>query len=244
MAPVPRKKVKISPKQSGDAKLNKSTGLATKQAKKPTTKIAPAAISAKGKERAPGPTPLLKAHKAKSAARSEAEPSSSSLPATFKVVAGSYEKLLYGLEGSTTAEGSRYTFQLKPIFIFPAHISSIRAVATSPQGGKWLATGSGDEIVKVWDLRRRKEIGGLMHHEGASLHPPFVRILSESVARLHNPLGVSLAVTPPFGVGRRHIMCLPRARLGCVTYTERAQGPGELCCRTSVRETRVECREG
>jgi WD40 repeat protein len=88
------------------------------------------------------------------------------LPFTFKVVAGSYEKLLYGLEGSVVPAPTGLTFHLKPIFIFPAHVSCIKAVAASPHGGKWLATGSADEIVKVWDLRRRKEIGGLMHHEG------------------------------------------------------------------------------
>lgn len=90
-----------------------------------------------------------------------------SLPSTFVVVAGSYEKLLYGLEGHVTFEKDRLKFDLEPIFIFPAHVSCIKAVAASPDGGKWLATGSADEIVKVWDLRRRKEIGGLMQHEGA-----------------------------------------------------------------------------
>ncbi|KII86061.1 hypothetical protein PLICRDRAFT_44519 [Plicaturopsis crispa FD-325 SS-3] len=111
----------------------------------------------------------------------------SPLPSTFKIIAGSYEKLLYGLEGSVSlsassdsassnsaedsggyndGSGGGYKFHLKPIFIFPAHVSCIKAVAASPNGGKWLATGSADEIVKVWDLRRRKEIGGLMHHEG------------------------------------------------------------------------------
>ncbi|GJE93253.1 WD40 repeat-like protein [Phanerochaete sordida] len=59
------------------------------------------------------------------------------------------------------------------MFIFPAHISSVKAVAASPNGGKWLATGSSDEIIKVWDLRRRKEIGGLMHHEGSITHLAF-----------------------------------------------------------------------
>ncbi|KAJ3836941.1 WD40-repeat-containing domain protein [Lentinula raphanica] len=88
------------------------------------------------------------------------------LPSTFKIVAGSYEKLLYGLEGSTSVEDEEVKFHLKPIFIFPAHVSCIKAVAASP-GGKWLATGSADEIIKVWDLRRKKEIGGLMHHEGS-----------------------------------------------------------------------------
>lgn len=92
------------------------------------------------------------------------------LPATFKVIAGSYEKLLYGVEGRTTySEDKNIQFHLKAVFAFPAHVSCIKAIAASPQGGKWLASGSADEIIKVWDLRRRKEIGGLMHHEGVSL---------------------------------------------------------------------------
>ncbi|KAJ4476186.1 WD40-repeat-containing domain protein [Lentinula aciculospora] len=108
--------------------------------------------------------------------------SSSPLPSTFKVVAGSYEKLLYGLEGSTSIENDVVKFHLKPIFIFPAHVSCIKAVAASP-GGKWLATGSADEIVKVWDLKRKKEIGGLMHHEGsitALLFPSRSHLVSAS----------------------------------------------------------------
>ncbi|CCM02642.1 uncharacterized protein FIBRA_04746 [Fibroporia radiculosa] len=96
-----------------------------------------------------------------------------SFPLAFKIVAGSYEKLLYGLEASSSVEGLSYKFSLKPVFIFPAHLSSVRAIAASPQGGKWLATGSGDEIIKVWDLRRRKEIGGLMQHEGSITHLEF-----------------------------------------------------------------------
>ncbi|KAF8990676.1 WD40-repeat-containing domain protein [Cyathus striatus] len=81
--------------------------------------------------------------------------SATPLPKTFKVVAGSYEKLLYGLEGTTSInENSEVEFHLKPIFIFPAHVSCIKAVAASPDG---------------WDLRRRKEIGGLMHHEDGTL---------------------------------------------------------------------------
>lgn len=89
-------------------------------------------------------------------------------PTTFKVVAGTYEKLLYGLEGSYYTEDGQplEAPRLKPIFIFPSHVASVKAVAASPNGGKWLATGSTDEIVKVWDLRRRKEIGGLVQHEG------------------------------------------------------------------------------
>lgn len=98
----------------------------------------------------------------------------SSLPSSFKIIAGSYERLLYGLQGTVSVSSpnasSEFEWTLKPIFIFPAHVSYIKTVAASPQGGKWLATGSGDEIIKVWDLRRRKEVGGLMHHEGSTLY--------------------------------------------------------------------------
>jgi WD40 repeat protein len=97
-----------------------------------------------------------------------------SLSSSFKIIAGSYERLLYGLQGTVSVvspASSELQWTLKPIFIFPAHVSCIKSVAASPQGGKWLATGSGDEIIKVWDLRRRKEVGGLMQHEGL---PPLV----------------------------------------------------------------------
>lgn len=102
-------------------------------------------------------------------ARREREKKTTSFPSSFKIIVGSYERLLYGLEGTTSVSStgaSELEWTLKPIFIFPAHVSCIKVVAASPQGGKWLATGSGDEIIKVWDLRRRKEVGGLMQHEG------------------------------------------------------------------------------
>ncbi|KAG2121703.1 WD40-repeat-containing domain protein [Suillus cothurnatus] len=91
------------------------------------------------------------------------------LPTSFKIIAGSYEKLLYGFDGFVSLDkaNNSYKFELQPIFVFPAHVSCIKAVAASPNGGKWLATGSADEVIKVWDLRRKKEIGGLMHHEGS-----------------------------------------------------------------------------
>ncbi|CAE6468432.1 unnamed protein product [Rhizoctonia solani] len=96
--------------------------------------------------------------------------SAATSPSTFKIVVGTYEKLLYGLEGHVVDEPEskdKFSITLTPIFIFPAHVACVRAVAASPQGGKWLATGSTDEIVKVWDLRRRKEVGGLVQHQGS-----------------------------------------------------------------------------
>jgi len=111
---------------------------------------------------APAPTP-----KSKGKQKAQDPQLPTPLASTLKLVAGSYEKLLYGIDARPeTTEDGTLKFELKPRFIFPAHVSCIKAVAASPKGGKWLATGSADEIIKVWDLKRRKEIGGLMHHEG------------------------------------------------------------------------------
>ena len=55
---------------------------------------------------------------------------------------------------------------LKPIFIFPANVSRAKASSRSPMSWKWVAMGSVDEIIRVWDLRRRKGAGGLVQHQG------------------------------------------------------------------------------
>jgi protein MAK11 len=155
--PIDAKRVKGSPRP-----------LRTKKMSNAPSDLQPVTAKAKGK----GKEKEL-VSKQKFSKSSGDDASRDALPTTFKIIAGSYEKLLYGLEGTVTTsesdQGSDYSFNLKPMFIFPAHVSCIKAVAASPIGGKWLATGSADEIVKVWDLRRRKEIGGLMHHEGMSL---------------------------------------------------------------------------
>ncbi|EPQ31550.1 uncharacterized protein PFL1_00883 [Pseudozyma flocculosa PF-1] len=101
---------------------------------------------------------------------------------SFHLIAGSYERILYGLQAtleptsdaaadasasaSSSSSSGGFTAQLKPVFTFPAHVSSIRTVATADSTSKWLATGGTDEVVKVWDLRRRREVGQLTGHEG------------------------------------------------------------------------------
>ena len=99
-------------------------------------------------------------------------------PSTFIVSAGSYERLLYGLEGELVpkATGSTseqlYDLVITPVFSFPAHLSSLRTVSSSilpspgtgserKVGGKYLVSGGTDEVIKVWDLRRKKEVGSL-----------------------------------------------------------------------------------
>lgn len=115
----------------------------------------------------PAPAPAPISDKAKGKARALEQETSGS----FIVIAGSYEKLLYGVEGVYGADSDTDTDSthptISPIFIFPAHLACVKAIAASP-GGKWLATGSEDEFIKVWDLRRRKEVGSLSQHTGES----------------------------------------------------------------------------
>lgn len=92
------------------------------------------------------------------------------LPRTFRVITGSYERLLFGFQVKMEAHGelsSQATFT--PMFSFAAHTSCITAVAAAGVDSKWLATGAGDETVRVWDLRKRKEVGGLTGH-GGTIH--------------------------------------------------------------------------
>lgn len=98
-------------------------------------------------------------------------------PHTFIVSVGSYERLLYGLSCTLEADEDTtallpYKVTITPIFSFPAHLSSLRTVAASllqspgtgserKVGGKYLVSGGTDEVIKVWDLKRKKEVGTL-----------------------------------------------------------------------------------
>ena len=97
--------------------------------------------------------------------------SKKSVPTAFEVVAGSYERILYGLHCAVShsgqAEGAAVEVEMQPIFQFPAHLTCVKTACASPNG-RWLVTGAADEVIKVWDLRRRKEVGGLLGHEGAT----------------------------------------------------------------------------
>lgn len=209
--PIDSKRIKESPRPVKAKKLTKTLTEPNPEAISPIVS-AKAKGKAKAKENASGPGDVP-------------------LPTTFKIIAGSYEKLLYGLEGSVISsdDGEDYTFKLKPMFIFPAHVSCIKAVAASPTGGKWLATGSADEIIKVWDLRRKKEIGGLMHHEGrprSSVLKCEGRANSMMNCRIDNTSHIPLPLTSAFSLGRWDPLPLPCARLGSSTILKWAQRSG------------------
>lgn len=159
----PAKKAKVQPdaprgilKKSGSSAGADSTSIASKNAAKTQDFSSNSHKDVKGKGKAAGERTLKL-------------PSASSIPpkpaTAFEVVAGSYERILYGLHCTPSGVGSDAKVEMQPIFQFPAHLSGVKSVATSPNG-RWLVTGSADEVIKVWDLRRRKEVGGLVGHEG------------------------------------------------------------------------------
>ncbi|KAG0204758.1 p21-activated protein kinase-interacting protein 1-like protein [Mortierella sp. NVP41] len=78
----------------------------------------------------------------------------------FRIVAGTYENMLYGVDAYWNED---MTLRLSPIFIFSAHIGCIKSLAI---GGHFLASGSTDEKIQLYDLKRRKELGALLQHQG------------------------------------------------------------------------------
>ncbi|KFH65610.1 hypothetical protein MVEG_09086 [Podila verticillata NRRL 6337] len=78
----------------------------------------------------------------------------------FRVVAGTYENVLYGIDAYWNEDMS---LRLSPIFAFSAHIGCIKSLAI---GGQFLASGSTDEKIQLYDLKRRKELGALLQHQG------------------------------------------------------------------------------
>lgn len=110
----------------------------------------PKAKEAKGK---------AKAHDVK---RRKTEPVTTA-PATtgftsFKLVFGTYERLLYGLHCTFPSPSSPL---LTPLFSFPAHPSSIRTAVASPSGKHLLTSSTASSALTLWSLRSRRELGSL-----------------------------------------------------------------------------------
>ncbi|KAI8081470.1 WD40-repeat-containing domain protein [Halteromyces radiatus] len=85
----------------------------------------------------------------------------------FRIITGTYERILYGINcywTETKTDKKRRSLTLAPIFIVPAHTGLIRTVGI---GGHFLASGSTDEIIRLYDIKKRKEYGSLGgHHQG------------------------------------------------------------------------------
>ncbi|KAI8147802.1 WD40-repeat-containing domain protein [Fennellomyces sp. T-0311] len=74
----------------------------------------------------------------------------------FRIVTGTYERILYGINAYWKKGEQVGGLDLEPVFIVPAHTGLIRAVAI---GGQFLASGSTDELIRLYDVKKRKEYG-------------------------------------------------------------------------------------
>ncbi|KAE9346720.1 hypothetical protein PF008_g8147 [Phytophthora fragariae] len=84
----------------------------------------------------------------------------------IRVVAGTYEGLLYGWECPTVPTGE--STKMKLTFGYAAHSESIKSVALmAAKQGKTLLSGSSDEMIKIYNVDKRVEVGSLMEQHGA-----------------------------------------------------------------------------
>ncbi|XP_068605161.1 p21-activated protein kinase-interacting protein 1-like [Brachionichthys hirsutus] len=82
------------------------------------------------------------------------------MAAVLELVAGSYEQITFGYRVNT--DEAKWTAQ--PNFTHHAHTASISAVAASE---RFTVTGSRDETIHLYDMKRRTEHGALLHHDGS-----------------------------------------------------------------------------
>uniref|UniRef100_A0A8C4P176 P21-activated protein kinase-interacting protein 1-like n=1 Tax=Dicentrarchus labrax TaxID=13489 RepID=A0A8C4P176_DICLA len=81
------------------------------------------------------------------------------MAAVLELVAGSYEQVAFGYRVKT--EEREWTS--KANFTHHAHTASISAVAASE---RFVVTGSKDETIQLYDMKKRVEHGALLHHDG------------------------------------------------------------------------------
>ncbi|OQS02852.1 p21-activated protein kinase-interacting protein, partial [Thraustotheca clavata] len=83
------------------------------------------------------------------------------------IVAGTYEGMLYGWEASMEELLAKKA-KLKMVYGYPAHVECIKSIAMMMENdGKTLLTGSTDEMIKIYNVKRKVEVGILMQHKGA-----------------------------------------------------------------------------
>ena len=76
-------------------------------------------------------------------------------PAAALLIAGSYEKAICGWE-----LGKKRS--VTPVFQHLAHLGPVKAVASQ---GKYAVSGGNDEEIRIYNVRKRREVGSLMKHQ-------------------------------------------------------------------------------
>lgn len=81
------------------------------------------------------------------------------MAAVLELVAGSYEQVTFGYRVKTDEK----EWTSKADFTHHAHTASVSAVAASE---RFVVTGSKDETIQLYDMKKKIEHGALLHHDG------------------------------------------------------------------------------
>ncbi|XP_040840070.1 p21-activated protein kinase-interacting protein 1 isoform X1 [Ochotona curzoniae] len=83
----------------------------------------------------------------------------------MELVAGCYEQVLFGFTVSPEREasGGREKWTAAAHFTHHAHTASLSAVAVN---SRFVVTGSKDETIHIYDMKKKIEHGALVHHNG------------------------------------------------------------------------------
>nr|ADO28286.1 p21-activated protein kinase-interacting protein 1-like [Ictalurus furcatus] len=79
-----------------------------------------------------------------------------------ELIVGSYEQIVFGYRVCPGEE----EWRLEPVFTHHAHVACLSAVAANEQ---FVATGSKDETIQLYNMKTRTEHGALLHHGGTIL---------------------------------------------------------------------------
>ena len=82
----------------------------------------------------------------------------------FLISIGSYERIIYGLDVETDDTSEEFKLIGKVGFAIPAHNGYIKCIASCP---KFLVSGGVDEVIRIFDLKKRKDIGSINQHDGS-----------------------------------------------------------------------------
>jgi protein MAK11 len=97
------------------------------------------------------------------------DPASHISAAGVNIGVGCYDATVVGLHLAPEEDG---LLAMEARFAYAAHAGAVRALALH---GDTLASGSSDETVRVYDVRRRHEVAVLVHHSGSVNALEFVR---------------------------------------------------------------------
>ncbi|KAM3605097.1 uncharacterized protein V6R79_020621 [Siganus canaliculatus] len=81
------------------------------------------------------------------------------MAAVLELIVGSYEQVAFGYRIKTDEK----EWTAKADFTHHAHTASISAVAASE---RYVVTGSKDETIQLYDMKKKTEHGSLLHHDG------------------------------------------------------------------------------